>query len=801
MAETKLTTTTHKDADNFISLRDCLNWFADRWSWFVISMVIAMLIAVLYIMSKEPVYLRTAKLLLKETSDGKSAVSDVGSFSDLGLFQENTNVNNEIIALQSPSLMEEVVERLGLEVSYATEGRFYNPTLYGTNLPVRVSFLDMRRDEYASFRLELKPDSSFVISKVDCNGVEIKQPEEFAARLGDTLNTPTGRIVVQPSPYKNMPVETLPLVVSRSTLRGAASRYSSALTVALNMDESTVVDLTVKDVSVQRATDILNMLISVYNANWIKDKNQLAVHTSIFIDERLRVIEQELGVVDEDISKYKSQNLLPDIQATYGLYLSKSSQMEDQLLALQNQLTMARYIQEYLQDETKQNQLLPAIGGENSEIGGQVEKYNEQLLQRNNLIAGGASQNPLVQSLDRSLAEMRTGILMGIENWIEGLQIQMQSLRDYQAKSDTHIAANPIQAKHLLSYERQQKVKESLYLYLLQKREENELSQAFTPYNTRVITPPDGGDVPESPNKKNILLVAFVLGLGLPACLIFLMQTMDTKVRSKKDVENMSIPFLGEIPAVGGKKRLWPFGRPRNAANPLVVKEGCRDAANEAFRVLRTNFEFVVGKDKPSSVVMFTSLLMDSGKTFMSVNLGMSLAIKKKKVLLVDLDLRKAALSELLDNPRMGIAEYLNDSNVSFESIVQRNVLHDHLDIIPVGGLPPNPAELLGGGRLASLLEEVKGEYDFVLLDCPPVEIVADTTIVAPFADLTLFVVRAGLLDRRALPDIENLYIEGKYNRMALVVNGVEPSGGYHTSRYGYGGYGYGYYGYESRPD
>lgn len=798
MTETTKTSISRKEKEaEVITFQDCLYWFASRWTWFVVSVLLAIVIAALYIMSKEPVYVRTAKLLLKETSDGKSAISDAGGFSDLGLFYENTNVNNEIIALQSPALMAEVVNRLGLEVSYAMEGRFYDPTLYGFRLPARVSFLDLGSEETASFRMDIDPDSSFRVSGFVCNGEEMGAAGDAKGRIGDTVQTPAGRIVVFPAFGWNGS-GAAGLMVSRSSRQEAAARYSAALTVALDMDQSTVINLTFRDVSVQRATDVLNMLISVYNENWIRDKNQLAVHTSVFIDERLRVIEQELGTVDADISEYKSQNLLPDVQATYGLYLSKSSQMEDQLIELQNLLSMARHVLAYLEDDAKADQLLPAIAGNDSEIGALVERYNEQLMQRGNLVASSGERNPVVQNLDRTLAEMRKGIRLGIENWIETLRMQMESLRRYQEKSDTHIAANPIQAQHLLSYERQQKVKESLYLYLLQKREENELSQAFTPYNTRVITPPVGSVMPEAPNKRNILLVAIVLGLGLPACLIFLMQALDTKIRSKKDVENMSVPFLGEIPLVADpKRRHVSLKRSRNISNPLVVKEGRRDAVNEAFRVLRTNFEFVAGKEKRTPVVMVTSMLMDSGKTFLSINLGMSLAIKGKKVLLVDLDLRKAALSAMWHFSKDGLAEYLNDDRVEIEGIVRKGGIHKNLDVIPVGSLPPNPAELLGSPRLGDLLGTMREHYDYILLDCPPVEIVADTTIVAPLVDLTLFVVRAGLLDRRALPDIENLYTDGKYNRMALVVNGVEPTKGYVSSRYGYGshGYGYGYYG------
>lgn len=312
------------------------------------------------------------------------------------------------------------------------------------------------------------------------------------------------------------------LTVSRSALSSTASRYSSGLNVALQSEKTTIVDLTFRDVCIQRAEDILNTVIAVYNENWIKDKNQIAVSTSMFINDRLGVIESELGHVDENISTFKSENLLPDVQAASQLYMTERSQAQSQILTLNTQLSMARYIRNYLTASSSRNQLLPANSGlESANIENQISEYNNLQLQRNNLVANSSEQNPLVVDMDESLRSMRRSIVSSVDNLITTLNTQIHSLEKSNQRATERIAANPSQAKYLLSVERQQKVKESLYLFLLQKREENELSQAFTAYNTRIITPPTGSMAPTAPMKKNILLVAFALGVLIPVVIVF----------------------------------------------------------------------------------------------------------------------------------------------------------------------------------------------------------------------------------------------------------------------------------------
>lgn len=743
-------------ADDFLRIQDLLYLCLAKWKWFVLSLVVTTGVAAVYLLRTPAVYTRTASVLIKEDSKGKSVSSDLESFSEFGLFQSNTNVNNELIAFQSPALMTEVVKRLRLDMNYFVPGKFHRQVAYGLTLPVDVTISDLPENESAGFTLEVRPDSTLLLSGFTRNGTDL-EGKDIKGRLLDSITTPLGKIVVHTTP-NYVEGEAYTLYVDKSGLYNAVNSCSSNLSVSLNNEKASVVDLSFRDNSIQRAEDVLDMLISVYNENWVKDKNQIAVSTSMFINERLGVIERELGNVDEDISSYKSEHLLPDVQAASSMYMAQSSQTNAQILALNNQLYMTRYIRNYLSNDANRTQLLPANSGiESANIESQIAEYNKQLLQRNSLVANSSTENPLVVDMDQALASMRGAIIRSIDNQIVTLNAQIRSLQQTERQTTSRIAANPTQAKYLLSVERQQKVKEALYLFLLQKREENELSQAFTAYNTRIVTPPHGSMLPTSPVRKNILMVAFALGLLIPVVIIFMRENMNTRVRGRKDLESVTVPFIGEIPLFA-RKRKGIFGKKPQEVKAVVVKEGSRDVINEAFRVLRTNLEFMTGKDRKSNVIVVTSFNPGSGKSFLTMNIAVSFAVKGKKVLVIDGDLRHGSASSYIDSPARGLSDYLGGRLDSLNEIIVTDPKQKYLDVLPVGTIPPNPTELLFNDRLKQVIDTVREQYDYVLIDCPPIELVADTQIIEKLADRTIFVVRAGLLERSMLAELEKIY-------------------------------------------
>lgn len=796
-------------ASDSLRLKELFYLCLAKWKWFAISVAVTVGLAVLYILRTPPVYTRSAFLMVKEDSKGKAIGSDVASmFADLGLSQANANVNNELLAMQMPAVVRETVKRLGLDWSYYRSGLFHKELLYGKDLPVKVDMEGLADDESLSFTLRLLPEGKVELDDFESSVRDIED-KAVTGMQNDTLDTPAGRISVRENLSYIAPedeAEEYPrtIYVSRASLYDCTDACKERLTAELSSEDATIIELSYEDISIPRAEDVLNTVIAVYNEEWIRDKNRVTVSTSQFITDRLGVLEHELGDVDADISTYKSENLLPDAEKASELYMEQAQETNNKLISIGTQIAIAGYIRDYLTSGKRQGQLLPAnLGLESMDIENRIAEYNNEQLRRNNLLLNTNDQNPLIISIDRSLAEMRGSIVTSIDNLLLSLDTQRKELMRNEQHTTARIAANPDQTKYLQSVGRQQKVKEALYLFLLQKREENELSQAFTPYNMRILTPPSGNLEPVAPKKKRILALALLLGLAMPLAVIVIRENLNTTVRGRKDLEKLSVPFVGEIPLYlplrkGGRSLFGKKGQ--DGERRIVVREGKRDIANEAFRVLRTNLEFMAGSG--TEVILLTSYNPGSGKTFLTMNIAAGLAIKEKKVLVIDGDLRHGSLSSFVDSPKTGLSDWLAGRTDVWKSIVRKaDETQDGPDVIPVGTLPPNPTELLSSPRVEELLAEVRSEYDYVFIDCPPVDIVADVQLFGKLADRTLFVVRAGLLERTMLPELESLYRRKQFRNMALILNGTENEAGCYGYRYGYKyGYRYGYhYGYYNK--
>jgi len=777
--------------DNTPDLKELLFMCLSNWKWFVLSVIVCLGVACLHILRTPAVYTRNASVMMKDDKKSGNFTGEISeAFSNMGIAASSYNVLNEMNAMKSPSNVMDVVRRLELYMSYKTKGTFHDVTLYGMDLPIHVELLDVPETRYAALTLSLETDSLYTVSQMKVKDEEFETTVKGAC--GDTICSPIGRILVTKAP--SVADWAGDIMVSHAPIRNAARSCSGRLSIDLADKNATILNIGYQDVSVQRADDFINALLDVYNTKWIQDKNQIAVSTSIFINERLALIEEELGEVDSDISAYKSEHLIPDIHEASRMYMSQANKAEATEVELNNQVYMAKYIKDYLtsSDDLK---LIPSISGiGSSSIGSQITTYNELLLKRNSSLASSSMNNPLVVDMDNRLRAMRTAIVTSIDNELVTLQKQINSQRNYGSKATSQIASNPDQAKYLLNVERQQKVKEAIYLFLLQKREENELSQAFTAYNTRIIAPPYGGDAPSSPRKSMILLVALVLGLAIPFGILYLNMMLDTTLKSRSDIEGkVTIPFLGEIPLCGKqsrKKAIRLIRRGKSPASEIVVHKGNRNHANEAFRMLRTKVEFLTGSGS-GNVIVVTSYNAGSGKSFISNNLASVLAIKDKKVMIVDCDLRKAAISRFYGKPAKGLSDYLGGYMDSIDECIIQSPEFESLSIIPVGTIPPNPTELISEPRFAELISDLRTRYDYIFLDCPPVEIVADTSIIEQNCDRVLFVARAGLLQRVLVDRLEEEYRQGRYRNLCMVLNGTELG----SRRYSYGyRYGYGSY-------
>lgn len=775
-----------------LPISDILFLTLRRWPWIILSVLICTGAALYYVLKTPTVYTRAAQLMIKDSSSGKSA--NISDIADFGIVPNKTDVEDEIINLRSGELMGEVVRRLNLDIDYYRDGRFHNVVAYGENLPVNIHFIDMAPELSAYMELNLS-DGKYSISDITFDGERLKETVNGA--INDTINTPLGRITVVPTGYYK-PGGEISLKVYKLPMSYTRASYSSRLSVSqVGEKSSSLIRLTMSDRSAQRADAVLGTLIDVYKDAWIRDKNEIAIYTSQFINDRLGVIESELGNVDQDISSFKSENLITDPTAISSMYMSQNQQVSSEIVELNNQIQLAKLIRSTLTTEYNGNKLLPSNSGIVGDVVSQINAYNELVLQRNSLIDKSSETNPLVVSIDGQLASLRSAIITTIDNQITALTTRLGSLQSALANTTSKIASSPSQAKYLLSVERQQKVKEALYLFLLQKREENELSQAFTAYNTRVINAPGPSGVPPSPNKTSILAISFAIGLALPFAVTFLIETANTRIRGRKDIEHLSIPFLGEVPLdaeTSNRKAV----KEEKEVNTILVKEGKRDIINEAFRVLRTNVEFIHVASEGANIIAVTSFNPGSGKSFITVNLGMTMALKNKRVLVIDGDMRHGSTSRYIGSPDKGLSNYLSATDTRLNTLIVKEQSCKNLDILPIGPVPPNPTELLESERFGEMLKELRTRYDYILIDCPPIEIVADAQIIDNHADRTIFVIRAGLLERSMLPELERIYDEKKYRNMALILNGTALS----TSRYGYShgyryGYGYGYsYGY-----
>lgn len=646
-----------------------------------------------------------------------------------------------------------------------------------------------------SFAFELTPlsRSKVEISSFEMMGEKVADGKKLMVNVGQRVKTPVGGLMVSLSPAWDDSFIGKKIYVNKYPITAVGNAYAARLNVALSDKEASVLDLSISDESPDRAKDVLLTLIDVYNEKWVKDKNRMAESTSEFIEERLTNLTKELENVDEKISDYKSANLLPDIQASLAKDMQQSGKNFDELLKLHNQLSMAKFLRERLDDKSKDDQLLPSnVGISAGGVESLVAEYNKLMLDRISYVENSSVNAPVVKDIDRRLSSQKMAIVRSLDNYVAQIQKQIDNVRASDEQINAQIASNPRQAKVLTSVQRQQTVKEALYIFLLQKREENELSRTYTAWNTSIIQPPTASRIPAAPKKNMIMLMAFVLGLVVPGGLLFLRDTMNHTVRGRKDLDSLDVPLVGEVPDISIRKHWWSRRSP--VKREVVVKADSRDLINESLRIVRTNLDYFIKNHNAGNVVMFTSFNPGSGKSFITPNLAKAIALRDKRVITIDMDLRHASLTHMVARRSpVGLSSYLGGQETDIDSLIVKDGIAEGVDLIPVGVIPPNPAELLQMGDMKTLIEKLRQEYDFIFLDCPPIEIVADASIIKDYADVTIFVVRAGLMDRRALGHVSELYKEKKFNNLTLLLNGMKyVSGKYGNYRYGYG-YGYGY--------
>lgn len=757
--------------------------------------------AYIYLRYCEPVYSVSSTVLIKQADHSKSGSSAfASSIQDFGSFSVANDFENELEILQSYTLIKKVVTTLGLYIDYAEDGGFgYDPVMYQTS-PIQVWMAPEEADRLPSalqIQMECLPQGKVNAALHYQIGKETCSLEKSFDKLPAVFITPVGTLNLSwrtdsVSKRLNPPLSLSATIESPSV---AADKYKMHLTAEPVGDFTSIVKLTCEDVSVRRGVDFLRMLVTQYNNEANEDKNQVATRTAQFIDERIRIINAELGSTESELAEYKQRAGLTDLSADAQLALQESSEYDKQRAENTNQLRLIAFLRSYIDDPKNRYEVIPAnVGLADGALVNVIAQYNELLVERKRLLRSSNENNPMLINLDASIAVTRNTVLTTVENVEKGLQITRNSLDLQAGKYQSRINRAPQQERELISITRQQEIKANLYLMLLQKREENAITLAATANNGRIIEEPRrSGFV--APNTLNIYLVAFVLGLFFPIMGIYLVRLLRFKIESRMDVERITnVSVIGDVPLVDKVK-----------TDSVVIKENENGLMEEVFRNVRTNIQYMLQEGQ--KVILFTSTVQGEGKSFNAANLAVSFAFMERRTVVVGMDIRKPKLNHIfgLSGKLPGMTQFLaSPSSVDLLSLCQPTAVSPNLYVLPSGAVPPNPTELVARKSLEQAIDLLKQHFDYIILDTAPIGMVTDTRLIARVADLSVYVCRAGYTHKNDFELINELEQEKKLPNLCVLINGIDMSkrkNGYYYSygkysKYGYGkkyGYGYGY--------
>lgn len=754
------------------------------WPWITGCVLAALVGAFFYLKTQTPLYTISSSVLIKNESS-KSGNSGA-SLADLGFVTSSTqNFDNELEILRSRTLLKKVVTSLDLYIDYNLPGSFRPTELYKQS-PVKVWITPEEADRLGSAKVDLhfKQNQLYEVT-ITHNAQEWKKVIE---KLPAVFSTPAG--VFTFSADSLQPASHVPelIVATITSPNWIAASFRERLNVAATNKTTTIAQLTLTDSQVARGTDFLNKLVELYNEEGNNDKNEVAAKTAEFIDERINIINHELGTTESELASFKQRAGVVDIASDATQAAGEQANYERAYAENEVQLSLMNHLKNHILSTENQYEVIPAnIGLTNGDLNTVVERYNEMLIERKRLLRTSHEDNPAVQSLNASIEVMRNSVMAAIQTAEKGLLINRQALKNQTRKFAGKVSDAPVQEKEYLSMSRQQEIQANLYLMLLQKREENNITLASTANNARVIDEPlAGGQV--SPQSSQIYMMALVLGLGFPVGILFLWGLLQFKIKTRADVERITkLPIIGDIPLTEEAKN-----------NAIVVRENRNELMEEIFRSVRTNVQYMLSEGQ--KVILFTSTTSGEGKSFSAGNLACSFAYMGKKVIIVGLDIRKPGLNKVfqLSHKGVGISQYLADpDHTDLLSLCQKSTVSDNLYILPGGSIPPNPTELVARKSLDHALEILKEHFDYVILDTAPIGMVTDTQLIARIADLSVYVCRSGYTAKSEFKLINALKEEGKLPHPCILLNGIDMNQRENGSYYGYGKYGkYGKYGY-----
>ena len=773
-----------------------------HWYWIVLSTIVALGAAFSYLKYTRPVYASNMKILVKD-EDSRSRMYRGGQLAleSMGVISNSNGFDNELEILTSSNISQRVIKSLKLYVSYELDGRLRNHELYKNN-PYIVDMPENQLvDLHSLIQLKIDRQGDGVHVAGEIYVPRSKEPilfERSVKELPGSFNTPVGTITLQRNPGVGAELPEKAMYATIMPLEYAAKAYGSRLSVSASSKTTTVAVLNYLDTQPERAIDYLNELFRSYNEDANEDKNEVALKTEEFLKNRISAIREELDATESNLESYKKKNELINLTNDASNALNKLTEYQKEQVELETQLNLVTALLDYVDDPRNAFNVVPSnLGLKDADMSNLLNKYNDYVLQRNRLLKSSSPENPYVKRLTAQLEEMWPTIRLSLKSVRENILTQKRSAEDQYNLFSRRVGEAPTQERSLNNIIRQQEIKVELYLMLLQKREENYISLNSTAAKARVIDDPRStGQV--SPKTKVILLGALVLGLCFPVGLIYLLGLLRYRIEGREDVEMLTkIPVLADIP-------LAP--KSLDGELSLAVRENSNDMMEEAFRGLRTNLRFVLSEKE--NVIACTSCIPGEGKTFISTNLAMSLALLGKRVIIVGLDIRKPRLVKLfgLSSDHRGITTFLSSDSGDFQDLdkqIHHAVLNPNLDVLPAGVIPPNPGELISREQLDHAIALLREHYDYVIVDTPPVGLVSDTLSAARVADMTIMVCRADYSPRNNFQLINALHHDNKMPKITLVLNGIDLKKRKYGYYYGYGKYSkyskygkYGHYGH-----
>lgn len=790
MKETPYENNMNEQDEEKINYQELLFRYIIHWPWFVASVLVCLIGAWVYLHFQTPVYQVSASIMIKDDKKGGGS-TDLENLGIGGVITSTQSIDNEIEVLRSKTILKEVVNNLELYITYYDEDEFPKKELYQTS-PVIVNLTAQEADKLpgsALLAMKLSPEGVLDVNLK----VGLKEYNQRFEKLPAVLPTDAGTFGFalkdslsggQMEGHKGE--RHIRAVVSRPF--GVAKGYQEALSIAPTSRTTSVAVVSLMNTNIQRARDFINKLIEMYNRNTNNDKNEVAEKTREFINERIKIIDEELGSTEDKLEAFKRNAGLTDISSDAQLAVSGNAEYEKRRVDNGTQINLVRDLIKYINNPSNEYELLPGnIGLSDAGLTTQIGRYNELIIERKRLLRTSTESNPMIVNLDTSIRAMKSNVQAAINGTLQGLLIVKADLEREAGRFSRRISDAPGQERQYVSIARQQEIKAGLYLMLLQKREENAITLAATANNAKIIDEPVATGGPLSPKPNMIYMIALVLGVGLPVSVIFLIGLTKFKIEGRGDVEKLTrLPIIGDVPLTDEK------------AGSIAVFENQNTLMSETFRHIRTNLQFMLENNQ--KVILVTSTVSGEGKSFISSNLAISLSLLGKRVVIVGLDIRKPGLNKIFNIPRkeQGITQYLSNPEKNLMDFVQASDVSKNLYILPGGTVPPNPTELLARDGLDKAIETLKKNFDYVILDTAPVGMVTDTLLIGRVADLSVYVCRADYSRKAEFTLINELATDNKLPNICTVINGLDLQKKKYGYYYGYGKYGK-YYGYGKR--